>query len=218
MNSYWLFSTVSFGDSWKAQSGWFVQDLKSCHLIASQRHGGYYSGTLNVKHGCWSQMLHHKLRKACSSAESSSSSISISTSPPLWAAVFFLFTCRWVEPQGLCMGTSRRKPGEADTDAEDRLTGERWQGTREEDEEAVEGLLLWTEEYPELWRLMRSGRLEEKEEQEAAGSPIPSSSLERALQCSTSAVCTHSGSWTEKTETENKHKKKFSISHNSRKF
>lgn len=77
------------------------------------------------------------------------------------------------------MGTSRWKPGEAGNDAGARLTGERWQGTREE--ETVEGLLLWTEEYPELWRLMRSGRLEEKEEQEAAGSPMFSSSLERAL-------------------------------------
>lgn len=99
------------------------------------------------------------------------------------------------------MGTSRRKPGEAGTDAGARLTGERWQGTREE-EEAVEGLLLWTEEYPELWRLIRRGRLEEKEAQEAEGSLTLSSSLERALQCSrTSVDCTHSGSWTEKTET-----------------
>lgn len=105
------------------------------------------------------------------------------------------------------MGTSRWKPGEAGTDAGARLTGERWQVTREEEEVALEGLLLWTEEYPELWSLMRSGRLEEKEEQEAVGSPMLSSSLERTLQCSrTSADCTHSGSWTEKTETvETKH-------------
>lgn len=110
------------------------------------------------------------------------------------------------------MGTRRRKPGEAWSDAGARLTGDRWQCTREE-EEAVEGLLLWTEEYPELWRLMRSGRLEEKEEQEAAGSPVLSSSLEKVLQWHrASADCTHSGSWTGKTETVGT--KYFSITHN----
>lgn len=99
------------------------------------------------------------------------------------------------------MGTSRRKPDEAGDDAGSRLTGERWQGTRDE-EEAAEGLLLWTEEYPELWRLMQSGGLEEKEEQKAEGSHMLSSSLDRALQCSlTSVDCTHSGSCTDNTET-----------------
>lgn len=44
-------------------------------------------------------------------AEYSSSSSSLSTSHPLWAAVFFLFTCLLDVPRGLCMGTKRRKPG-----------------------------------------------------------------------------------------------------------
>lgn len=124
----------------------------------------------------------YRLRNPALSPPPSSSSLP--TSPPLWAAEFFLFTCLLEVPRGLCMGTKRRKPGWALAEAALRevVIVLNVQGMREE-EHVDEGLALWTEEYPELWRSV---------EKESGSWPSPSlsasqklsSSLDRALQCS----------------------------------
>lgn len=120
---------------------------------------------------------------------SSSSSSSPSTSPPLWAAEFFLFTCLLEVPRGLCIGTKRRKPGWAVAEAtpKDAVKVLNEQGIREEEEQVDEGLTLWTEEYPELWT---SGEMKEgcwlwhSSFMFLSDSHKLSSSLDKALQCS----------------------------------
>ena len=90
---------------------------------------------------------------------STSSSSSSSISPPLWAAAFFLFTCRRAAHLGLCIGTSRRKPGtawaEAEWEAGSGGTAVKVQGISVEVVEE-EGLVLWTDEYPELGSLEKT--------------------------------------------------------------
>lgn len=94
----------------------------------------------------------YKLRKPAfdSSPPSSSSSSSSPTSPPLWAAKFFLFTCLLDKPLGLCIGTRRRKPDWALAEAWLKVLkvhGMSGEGEEEEEEELRdEGLALWTDE------------------------------------------------------------------------
>lgn len=79
----------------------------------------------------------------------SSSSSSLSISPPLWAAEFFLLTCLLEVPRGRCMGTSRRNPGWPLGEAVPKdmvivLNVQDMSG--EEVEHEDEGLTLWIEE------------------------------------------------------------------------
>lgn len=125
-------------------------------------------------------------------AEYSSPSPSLScfsTSPPLCAAEFFLFTCLLEVPRGLCMGTKRRKPGWALAEAAPREVVKvlNAQGMREEDEHVDEGLTLWMEEYPELWRSVEIERGSWPWQSlltSLSSSQKLSSSLDRALQWS----------------------------------
>lgn len=132
----------------------------------------------------WARSLknHYKLRNPALAACSSSS---FSTSPPLWAAEFFLFTCFREVPWGLCIGTKSWKPDWllAEAVPTDPVKVLNVQGIKEDDAEHVdEGLMLRTEEYPEekvsgswLWQLLLLS---------FSASQKLSSSLDRALQCS----------------------------------
>lgn len=110
---------------------------------------------IEVRKKCWrlinerrvSTTTVYKLRNPGLAVYSSSSSLSIS--PPLWAAEFFLLTCLLEVPRGLCMGTRRRNPGwplEEDV-PKDVVMVLNVQGTSgEEAEHEDEGLTLWIEE------------------------------------------------------------------------
>lgn len=108
-----------------------------------------------VRKKCWSLInggggamtTAYKLRNPGLVVYSTSSS-SLSTSPPLWAAEFFLLTCLLEVPRGLCMGTRRRNPGwPLEAVPEDVVIVLNVQGINgEEAEHEDEGLTLWMEE------------------------------------------------------------------------